>query len=75
MPILCYCEWDFAVTTDSLNGIQFNYTGTFTITGAQKIILQGTSTPINKGNFQYIPTIVGAHPLGGQSCAFTISIQ
>jgi hypothetical protein len=66
---------NYAVITDTLNGIRFNYNGTFTTTGAQRIVLQGIGTPFNKGNFQYVPTIIGVHPLGGQACAFTITIQ
>lgn len=65
----------FAIATESVNGIRFYYSGTFTATGSQYVILQGNGTPLAPGTYSFSPTIVGPAPLGGQACAFTITVQ
>jgi hypothetical protein len=65
---------NFTVSTQTVNGMTFSYTGTFTTTGAQYIILQGRGTPLASGYFLFIPEIVGAHPLGGESCSFGVTV-
>ncbi|HEY8660315.1 MAG TPA: hypothetical protein VIL78_14880 [Hanamia sp.] len=66
---------NFTIATNTLNGMIFSYSGTFTQLGSQIVILYGTGTPIAPGNNTFIPQIIGPHPLGGQSCAFDINVQ
>ncbi|MFC4232013.1 hypothetical protein ACFOW1_08930 [Parasediminibacterium paludis] len=66
---------NFAITTDTLNGIAFGYSGTFTAVGSQKVTLIGSGTPIKTGSFSLTPTIVGPHPLGGQVCGVVITVN
>jgi hypothetical protein len=66
---------NFTIATNAVNGIVFSYTGTFTTTGPQFVILKGTGTPVSPGTYTFTPEIVGPHPLGGQFCAFTIVVQ
>ncbi len=66
---------NFTIATNTVDGIQFAYTGTFTTTGAQVVFLNGTGTPSAIGTFTFTPQIVGPHPLGGQACAFDIPVK
>jgi hypothetical protein len=66
---------NFTIASDVVNGMMFSYTGTFSVTGPQFVSLQGTGTPLAAGVFTFIPAIVGPHPLGGQSCGFTITVN
>ncbi|MGZ3846033.1 MAG: hypothetical protein ACXVBH_08245 [Flavisolibacter sp.] len=65
----------FAIATETVNGMRFYYSGTFITTGSQYVILQGSGTPLLPGTYSFSPTIVGPAPLGGQACAFTITVQ
>ena len=66
---------NFTVQTNKVNGFDFAYTGTFTTTGSQDITLHGLGTPQAAGNFVFTPQIVGPAPLGGQACAFNLTVQ
>jgi hypothetical protein len=66
---------NFTVATQNINGIEFLYTGNFTTTGGQNVILQGAGTPIAKGTFHFTPTIVGPTPIGGAACEFSVLFQ
>ena len=66
---------NFTIATNTVNGMTFSYTGNFTTIGAQDVILYGSGTPLTRGNFTFIPEIVGPHPLGGQACAFFIQVN
>jgi hypothetical protein len=66
---------NFTIATNTLNGMMFSYSGTFTQLGSQIVILKGSGTPIAPGKNTFIPQIVGPHPLGGQACAFDINVQ
>ena len=66
---------NFTIATNTVNGMTFSHTGTFTTIGAQDVILEGSGTPVTRGNFTLTPEIVGPHPLGGQACAFFISVN
>lgn len=66
---------NFTVATNTINGMIFSYSGTFTTMGSQLITLTGSGTPVSAGKYTFIPQIVGPHPLGGQSCAFDIDVQ
>lgn len=65
----------FAIATEKVNGIQFYYSGTFTTTGSQYVFLEGSGTPLASGTFSFSPMIVGPAPLGGQACAFDLTVQ
>jgi hypothetical protein len=66
---------NFAIATDVVNGMIFTYSGTFTATGLQFVTMQGSGTPVAPGTFSFIPKIVGPHPLGGESCGFSITVN
>jgi hypothetical protein len=66
---------NFAIATDIVNGMIFTYSGTFTTTGLQFVTLQGSGTASAAGSFTFVPQIVGPHPLGGQSCGFSITVN
>ena len=65
----------FTIATNTVNGISFSYTGTFTALGSQDVILSGEGTPISAGIFQFSPQIVGPAPIGGNGCAINLTIQ
>jgi hypothetical protein len=66
---------NFTIATNTVNGMTFSYTGVFSTTGSMDVILYGSGTPLTRGNFTFIPEIVGPHPLGGQACAFFIQVN
>jgi hypothetical protein len=66
---------NYTVASQTLNGIRFYSSGTFTALGAQKLLLQGTGQPLAAGDFYFIPKIIGPHPLGGQACGFTLTVK
>ncbi|MEO5595228.1 MAG: hypothetical protein ABIR15_12015 [Chitinophagaceae bacterium] len=66
---------NFTISTATVSGIIFSYSGEFTTTGAQQVTLTGSGTPDTKGVLPFIPEIVGPHPLGGQNCAFYVPVQ
>jgi hypothetical protein len=66
---------NFTIATNMVNGIQFYYTGAFTMTGSQDVFLAGSGTPLTAGTYTFTPEIVGPHPLGGEFCSFTIDVQ
>ena len=55
----------YTVSTGTNNGISFSETGTFTITGSQILILNGSGTPAAAGTFNFIP--------GTNGCSFQIT--
>jgi hypothetical protein len=65
---------NYTVATQTLNGIRFYATGTFTNLGAQSLVLQATGNPLAAGSFSYTPKIIGPHPLGGQACSFPLTV-
>ncbi len=66
---------NFTIATNTVNGMIFSYTGSFTTLGAQYIALKGSGTPVSSGTYSFAPQIVGPAPLGGASCAFDIDVQ
>ena len=66
---------NFTITTYPVNGMTFSYTGNFTTPGIQDVILYGTGTPVSRGIYTLTPEIVGPHPLGGQACAVSITVN
>lgn len=66
---------NFTIATQTVNGIDFSYTGNFTSTGGQTVILQGNGTPTAKGTFSFTPAIVGPSPIGGAACSISIVVN
>lgn len=66
---------NFTVVTNTVNGMMFSYTGTFTNAGAQLVQLAGSGKPVAAGTYTFIPQIVGPHPIGGQSCGFVVTVN
>ena len=66
---------NFTISTQTLNGIYFYYTGTFTSLGEQTVTLTGYGTPTAAGNFTFTPEIVGPAPLGGTACDFSLQVN
>lgn len=57
----------FRIYTDTLNGVYFTASGTFTNTGIQSVDLVGYGTPVSAGSFTY--TVRGAT----STCSFQIT--
>jgi hypothetical protein len=66
---------NFTIQTSKVNGMVFSASGNFSSTGSQYITLTGSGTPVTAGSFTLIPQIVGPHPLGGESCAISVTVQ
>ena len=66
---------NFTISTQTVNGIIFYYTGTFTTLGEQLVTLTGYGTPLAVGNFTFTPEIVGPAPIGGQACDFSLPVK
>jgi hypothetical protein len=65
----------FSIATQPVNGMVFNYTGSFTRLGTNFVTLTGHGTPLNAGSFTLTPEIVGSAPLGGLSCDFLLAVK
>ena len=63
------------ITTDTINGIIFSFTGTFTTAGTQHALMTGTGTPVYPGDYYFLPKIVGLAPYGGESCSFKLTVN
>ncbi len=57
----------YNITTTAINGVTFALAGTFTVTGAQTVLLKGTGTPTAAGLFNFTPNT------GNNSCSFPIT--
>jgi len=56
----------YTISTNTVNGISFSGTGTFTATGNQSVQLKGSGTPAAGGTFTYTP--------GTNGCTFPITV-
>lgn len=59
----------YTITTNPVNGMSFAKTGTFTTTGLQTVILNGTGTPTAAGAANFTVTA------GSSTCTFTITVN
>ncbi len=75
MKVFVSSVGSFTIATNTVNGLLFAYTGTFTTVGSQNVVLFGNGTPTVKGTYSFAPEIVGSHPLGGQTCAFSVMVN
>jgi hypothetical protein len=60
---------DYTIHTDTLNGISFSASGTFSQTGLQTVTLAGSGNPTNAGNLVFTP-----RGNNGSGCAFNLTI-
>ncbi len=60
---------DYTIRTDTLNGISFSASGTFTKTGPQTVTLAGSGYPTNAQNLVFTP-----QGNNGSGCAFNLTI-
>jgi hypothetical protein len=60
---------DYRIHTDTLNGIYFSASGTFTKTGPQTVTLAGSGNPTNARNLVFTP-----QGNNGSGCAFNLTI-
>jgi hypothetical protein len=65
----------YAISTQTVNGITFNHSGTFTSTGMQTVTLSGYGKPGIIGVFTLRPEIIGQHVPGGQGCDFMVGVK
>ncbi|HEU4632459.1 MAG TPA: hypothetical protein VFS22_00650 [Flavisolibacter sp.] len=56
----------YTISTNSVNGISFTGTGSFTTTGAQTVVLTASGTPTVSGTFGYVP--------GSNGCSFDVPV-
>ena len=61
---------NYAISTNTTNGIFFSGSGLFANTGVQSVTLTGTGTPLQAAFNTFIPT---AGPITG--CIFTVQIN
>jgi hypothetical protein len=66
---------NFTISTNTVNGIYFSYTGAFSAPGPQLVVLAGQGTPLAAGVFSFTPQIVGPAPIGGSACAIDLTVQ
>lgn len=57
----------YTISTNTVNGVRFSKTGTFTATGAQTVILVGSGTPVSSGNQTFTVTF------GASTCTFVVN--
>lgn len=62
----------YNITTNTVNGMSFSGSGTFTSTGQQTITLQGTGTPVTFDNADI--AITANTPSGNANCSVTVLI-
>lgn len=59
----------FSISTNSVNGLSFSQSGTFSTTGVQNVILQGSGTPTASGTSTYSVSF------GSSTCSFPVTIN
>ncbi len=57
----------YNITTNSVNGVTFSKSGTFTTTGVQTVTLVGNGTPLNSGNQNFSVSY------GNSQCSFGVN--
>ena len=57
----------YTISTNTVNGVSFSHTGTFTTTGVQNVILTGSGTPVSSGNQTFTITF------GSSTCTFIVN--
>ncbi len=57
----------YNISTNTVNGVSFSKSGTFTSVGVQSVVLTGSGTPTNSGNSDFAVTY------GNNQCNFTVN--
>jgi hypothetical protein len=65
----------FSISTQTVNGVVFRYSGRFTSTGIQVVTLTGYGTPLAVGNFLLTPIITGTVATGRTACDFNLDVK
>lgn len=65
----------FSISTQTVNGVVFRYSGRLTSTGIQVVTLTGYGTPLAVGNFLATPTITGTVATGRMACDFNLDVK
>lgn len=58
----------FSISTPVVNGIQFSGSGQFATTGLQQVVLTGTGTPVEEGDFNFSTNSIAA------ACIFSVMV-
>ena len=58
----------YFISTDTIDGISFSAAGNFTVTGIQKVILNGIGTPVLANNLTFTPNT------GSSTCTFDLTV-
>ncbi len=58
----------YVISTNTVNGVSFSKSGTFTSVGVQTVVLNGNGTPTNSGNSDF--TVI----YGNNQCNFTVNV-
>ena len=66
---------NFTISTNTVNGMIFSYTGEFITLGSQIVVLTGSGTPVTAGTFTFTPQIIGPHPIGGETCTADVPVM
>lgn len=66
---------NYTIATNSVNGMMFARSGTFTVIGQQNVALEGSGTPLAAGTFTFTPRIVGPSPIGGTTCSLNLVVN
>ena len=59
----------YIITTNTVNGMTFSGSGTFTSTGSQPVVLTGSGTPVASGIFNFTATA------GTSTCTFSVTVD
>lgn len=66
---------NYSIFTMNANGMVFGASGKFSVLGEQTVILSGSGTPSEAGNYKFVPAIIGPAPLGGNYCFYNVNVQ
>lgn len=64
----------YTITTNTVNGMAFSASGTFITKGRQVINIYGSGTPVEKGQYELTPTIIGPHLQTQDACTFQVTV-
>ena len=65
---------NFSISTNTINGMTFSLTGTFTTTDTQRVTLIGRGTPVDVGIFGFTPKITSANNNGDAGCTIDVYV-
>lgn len=65
---------NFSISTNTINGMTFSLTGTFTKTDTQSVTLIGRGTPVEVGIFGFTPKITSANNNNSLGCTIDVYV-